>query len=162
MKLNNNDYIEQLEKQIWNQINEAVQNQDPVKLGQSQSMLSELISLKERLVEVENQLLQIEEWLSDKKVEAEIVLTDGAIRQSYLSFTKILKDPRFVSMIPPAEQLVTIHTPVGIFNTTFDHTYKRITDRRIVKQLASKYDLEPGAVLLFRKIKDKIYELDVK
>jgi hypothetical protein len=146
-----------LEEEVWNQMKTAQENRDSVKIGKLSNMAQEIEKIKKDVENIRISLQLIKEDKlegSERSVSWEI--TDGAIKQNYLSITRLIKS----KLIPLDGSEFEIETSEGQrFKTVALIPANRLRERGKIAEFYKKGKVKAGDKILWQEIDSHKYRL---
>jgi len=142
---------DELEREIWQQIAAATQKRDSAKIAI-------LNALAQDVEKVKREVEKIERALSPPPDGKSVVLevTEGALRQNYLSLTKI----RLHNLLPTNEEEFLVETSVGLsFRTRVSDNGNWLAARGKTGQFYRKAQLRPDDKIIWKEIGPHKYYL---
>jgi hypothetical protein len=145
--------IDELEREIWQQIAVATQKRDSAKIAILNALAQDVEKLKREMEKIERALVEPQSPPPDgKSVVFEI--TEGALRQNYLPLTKIRKH----NLIPTDGKEFEVETSAGFsFRTMI--TANMLSERGKTGQFFRKAGVKAGDKVIWREIGPYKYHL---
>jgi len=149
--------IRYLEEKIWSLMRIAIEKKESKRIGQLNTIVQDIERIKKETQKLEHAIESIESDKfeeSQKSVSWEI--TEGAIRQNYLSITKAIKH----GLIPLDGREFEVETSVGqVFKTDALLPANRLRERGKIAEFYQKSKIKPGDKVLWREIASLKYHL---
>ena len=147
--------VDELEREIWQQIAAATQKRDSAKIGILNALAQDVEKVKREVEKIERALVEPQSPPPDGK-SVVLEVTDGALRQNYLSLTKI----RQHNLIPTNGEEFLVETSVGLsFRTKVSDNGNWLAARGKTGHFYRKAGLKGGDKILWSEIGPYKYHL---
>ncbi len=149
--------IRYLEEKIWNLMKISIEKKESKRIAQLNTIVQDIERIKKEAQKVEHAIENIESNKfeeSEKSTSWEI--TQGAIKQNYLSITKAIKN----GLIPTDEREFEVETSVGqVFKTDALSPANRLRERGKIAEFYQKSKIKSGDKVLWREVAPLRYHL---